>query len=120
MIVKYLGKYDNFEQQENIHLKIGSEYFIVNLDISFYKQRTVIGICSDADGVPRLWDLQLFEVVDARIPNDWVFLHSENNYFFLQPQEFQEDFWDNFHDGDEQAEKIFAQVMEKIRQFHAL
>lgn len=117
MIVKYVK--DTYAgKQKNIHLKLNSNYVVVNINFSFYNQATTIGLCSISDGIPRLWDLGFFEIVNARIPADWVFSVFRNEYFSLEPQEFYDDFWEDFHDGKEEAEKIFENVFKKIQQFH--
>ena len=59
-----------------------------------------------------------------------------NNEYGLQPQEFEGDFWEKFHDGepneiekilrkhrgeeDMDAQRIFKEVVKKIQGFHGL
>lgn len=80
---------------------------------------TYVSIYSNVHDSPVLEELENFEITDNRIPPDWVFQKYEsNNNFFIQPQEFTGNFWDDYHDGNPEAEKIFKEVERKIKQFH--
>ena len=54
-----------------------------------------------------------------------IFLDEKNGFKLLKSKlgilkllKFEGDFWDRYHDGDEEAEKTFAEVMKRLKEFH--
>lgn len=66
-----------------------------------------------------MFDMNIFDIIDPKIPSDWSMIDQGQGYYSLSPNEFSGDFWDRFHDGDSEAEKTFERVVEKIKAFHA-
>ena len=101
--------------------KLNAIYNVFGIDFFLEKtnQEIMISIYSDIHDSPVLEQFKNFEIVDSRIPSDWIFRKSKYiNTFFIQPKEFSSDFWDKYHDGDPEAEKIFQEVERKIKLFH--
>lgn len=59
-------------------------------------------------------------MLDERIPEGWVFQDLKNSCYSLQPKEFCGDFWDDFHDRKEEAQKVYREVANKIYAFHGM
>ena len=111
MIVKYLG--DN-----NAFLIKNKEYVLLAMD--FKGTDILFSVKSDENNIPILVESKNFEVVNGSLPNGWAFQDYGNNMHMLQPQEFFGNFWDDYHDGDLNAEKIFKEVINKIYEFHGM
>jgi hypothetical protein len=74
------------------------------------------------DMVPNKKEIQLFEIVDPAIPNDWVISIPKNGYYCFEPKSFVEfsgDFWEHYYCNDDRAENIFEQERERLENFHA-
>lgn len=111
-------------------LTIGHEHIILGIVFRPAPYSTQVCIQTDvdagdhldgtpySDGGPGLFDMAFFDVVDPRIPPGWLMADMGDGYYRLGPSEFDGDFWDRFHDGDPDAEKLFEQVVEKLKVFH--
>ena len=118
MIVKYLNLHNKEIQYGVSVLERGHDYQI--LDISFWKNNQLpsINILVNKEYYyPASFDLDLFEVINGSVPADWIFYNFESCYS-LCPQEFIGDFWDRYHDGDQEAETVFETVVRNLQKFH--
>ncbi|MCZ2497469.1 hypothetical protein GN316_11930 [Xylophilus sp. Kf1] len=80
---------------------------------------STVTILSDMEDYPGAWDFNHFDIVDNRLPSDWVFCSLESfGLYRLCPQKFTGNFWDNFHDGDKAAEQAFNEVRKDLMDFH--
>lgn len=72
-----------------------------------------------SDGGPGVFDMNLFDVVDPRVPLEWLFVDVGNGYYRLEPDEFAGDFWNRYNDADQGAETTFERIVGKLDAFHA-
>ena len=120
MIVKYVGQKVHELTSADLYLTIGKNYIVIDITYNPHSMIHNVNVPSDSDGEPIVLDANLLIFVDEKVPTGWVFRKLENGYFDLQPQEFCGNFWDNFHDGDEKAEKIYQEVVNNIYTFHGM
>jgi hypothetical protein len=111
-------------------LTIGKTYPVLGIVFRPAPYAAQVCICTDtdaedhstgrpySDGGPGLFDLNLFDVVDSRVPPDWLMSDHGRGYYRLDPREFAGDFWDRFHDASPEAEKTFEQIIERLKVFH--
>jgi hypothetical protein len=71
-----------------------------------------------SNGGPGLFDMSSFDIVDSRIPSEWLMVDHGGGYYGLCPSEFGGDFWDRFHDSDSRAESEFESVLKKLDAYH--
>jgi hypothetical protein len=115
-VFPYSGKGPN----PNAGLTLGHTYIVLGIDFSPNGEiKITVQSNSDYDGTPCLNLLQMFNIVDPRIPPDWCFSGRKGSYYYLEPKEFTGDFWELYHDADPGAEKIFDDVLKKLEAFHA-
>ena len=70
----------------------------------------------DDEETPGLYSMELFEVVDGRIPSDWLMEYSDKGYFSMGPKTWLDEarwrekysFWEAYFDDDPEALKVFA------------
>jgi hypothetical protein len=101
-------------------LTLGNSYVVFS--IKFLKDQNIVqyGIDTDNCEGPGLFDAHLFKIVDHRFPPGFTLHQFEFERYRIQPAEFDGDFWDLYHDADEKAEAIYAQVVERIKKFHGI
>lgn len=69
----------------------------------------------DDTGTPSLWDIQMFETVDEKIPSNW-FCQISNGKIILGPQfVFFNNFWDDFFDGQYEARQAYSLWLETTK-----
>lgn len=89
--------------------------------IYFETEKTKISLIDPEDNEPMVCDFACFNIVDSKIPEEWVISRVHEVNYSIKPIEFQcPGFWDNFYDYDEEAREIFDDVMRKIHLFHGL
>ena len=127
MMIRYARKRDRKFEEKDTSLTLGKTYLVfgVTLRPDSLHRPTLVSILRDSDKTPVQFELQYFDIIDASLPGNWVFYPFKHfgvspGYYELGPKEFTEDFWDQFHNADEQAEKIFRQVKKKLELFHAM
>ena len=113
MIVKYVRERGYQGEGKDPNFELGKSYLVHGVSLLSEGRSTMIGIQRDSDRTPVLIELKYFDVVDSTIPSDWCFFDFKNGCYALEHKEFCGDFWDRFHDGDEHAEKMFEQVLNK-------
>lgn len=117
MIIKYLKDKD---PRNNIHSLIDKKEYVV-LGVHFQNNLPcMVVLLNDKDNYPCLFDLQYFDVLDSRIPDGWILNYPSEEFIFFSPKEFVGNFWENFHDSDEESENTFKNVVNKIYSFHGL
>lgn len=119
MIVRYVRERGYQGSGQDPSLTLGKEYMVFGVNSSLYRCQTELSVLSDKDDYPVIWDAKFFDIVDPRIPDGWGYHLFTEDYYRLCPSEFAGDFWDRFHDGDEAAEKVFAEVRAKLMRFHS-
>lgn len=118
MIVRYVKERGYVGPARDPSLTLGAAYIALAIEFRPTGQGHDICIQRESDGTPVLFPLALFEVVDPRIGSGWCLFDMGDSYFRLMPEEFGGDFWDRFNDGDTEAERIFAEVVRRLRAFH--
>lgn len=110
MIVKFIAKHN---QHEGWLVK--NKLYIV-LGISFNQNDSYpqITIKTEDSDTPAIFSLVDFDIIDAKIDTNWVFIIHTNTNYSIRPIEFSGDFWDKFHDADPNAEKVFWQVYNEL------
>ncbi|RKL78997.1 hypothetical protein D6D63_08450, partial [Moraxella catarrhalis] len=68
---------------------------------------------------PCVFDLSDFEIINSDLPQNWNFILHNNGSVSLRPKEFLNEFWDGFHDGNPEYEKIFWDVYRKLEEFYS-
>ena len=135
MIVKYVRERGYEGEGKDPYLTLGNEYIV--FQISYHTTGGFhFSLPCDSEDDPIFLEASFFDIVDARVPEDFIFKFSEGGYACLQPKEFGGDFWDLYHDnnsgeetvadvvksilnnGDKEVYKTFAGVVERIKQFH--
>ncbi|MFN9001752.1 MAG: hypothetical protein ACK5VW_06815 [Holosporales bacterium] len=120
MIVKYARERGYEGEGKDPYLTIGKNYIIVNLSFRSFDANTYITLAEEDDGESgSVWDIKYFDIVDGSVPSEWVVTKFDHGVVWLSPKEFLGDFWELYHEGDEEAERIFAEVLAKIKAFHS-
>ena len=126
-MIRYVHKRDRKSEDKDPSLTLGKTYLVFGVTFrpNSLQQPTLVSILRDSDETPALFEIQFFDIVNEHLPDNWIFYPFKHfgvspGYYELSPKEFTGDFWDRFHDSDEQAEKIFQQVKKKLEQFHAV
>lgn len=132
MIVRYVRERGYKGNGRDPLLTIGKVYTV--LDIWFRPAPYIaqVCVCTDSDteghpmgvpysdGVPGSFDMNLFDIVDSRVPPDWLMSDYGCGYYKLEPNEFTGDFWDRYHDADPDAERVYKQLVKRLEAFHNL
>jgi hypothetical protein len=72
-------------------------------------------ILGEERSTPALQRADQFEIVTDAIPACWVARFKANTYLQLSPREWsQENFWNRFFDGDQEARKVFEETYRAI------
>ena len=118
MIVRYVRERGYKGEGKDPWVSLYKKYVALSVTFSLQEQCAEISVLDDLEKTPILIDLSYFDIIDSRIPENWCFLNLQEGYCRLTPQEFDGDFWDEFHDGHPEAEAVFDKVMEKLHEFH--
>ena len=117
MIVKYVRERGYVGEGKDPHLTLGNEYIVFR--ISYHITRGFhFSLPCDSEDDPIILEASFFEIVDKNVPESFIFEFYEGGHACLQPKEFSGDFWDLYHDGDEEAEKTFANVVKRLKLFY--
>jgi len=120
MIVKYIRERGYEGEGKDPHFLLGKTYYVLGINFNHIGKPIDVSIQCDSDHTPVLLDLKFLDVINPAIPHDWCFFDFNNGFYRLCPKEFGGDFWDEFHDGVESAEALFANTLQKIKRFHKL
>lgn len=120
MIVSYVRERGYVGDGKDPNVTIGKKYLVFGIYLRPNSQEypSLVTVLRDSDDYPVQFELKYFDIVDERLPENWVFADLGNAYYRLCSQEFLGDFWERFHDTDEQAERTFQEVKEKLERFH--
>lgn len=89
--------------QKSPWLTVGKIYMALALTIESGEVTRVL-IESDEDNVPKDFFINQFEVIDENEPDNWISKDGPGDTVWKAPASWlEEDFWDRFDDGDEQA-----------------
>jgi len=102
------------EKQKDSWLTTGHTYTVLSVIVgaSGKLQFRLIG---DDKYTPFLADANQFEVTDTKIPKSWEINFSPNSHFSISPKAWcRVGFWDDYFDGDPEAEAIFDREKEVI------
>lgn len=99
-------------------LSVGSSYTVVevglNLAAEEQSNRMLYRLAADDAGVAGLYESDLFEVTDARVPPGWL-LAGEGESFRLGPARFlRPGFWEEFFDNVAAARLEFDDEVRRI------
>ncbi len=120
MIVRYARLCERFESLQNDpSLTVGKEYLVFVIAFSSHRCETVFSIQADSDGTPILRNAKDFDIVDPRLPDGWGCYVFTAEHLAIYPADLAGGLWDRYHDGDEEAERIFEAVKQKLIAFHA-
>lgn len=67
------------------------------------------------DAEPCLYDFELFEVVDERLPEDWLMTEYPDGAVYISPAETNTvGFFEDWHDSVEEARRVFLEVKTRV------
>lgn len=123
MIIKCIKEkiYKNGKKDE--FLILGKEYIAYSIGYNNNKEIVYdIIFCQHimpykAEYIISHFKTEYFEVVDDRIPNDYI-IRIKDNEFFINPKEFEDGSLENFYDGDPEAVKAIENLTKRIKEFH--
>lgn len=98
----------------NPRVTLGREYDVIGI----YGAGPTIKyrLVADDGKMPSLQDARQFQIVCARIPDDWVFQFLTSSEWELAPASMSNaGFWEAFFDGDQDARSQFVEACQKIR-----
>ncbi len=115
MIIRHTRKRE--DRKEDTHLTLNKKYLVIGV---YYvpNQGSKFIIQCDTDNEVGWFLSKYFDLVDAHVPPDFSYTFYESGRSELEPTVFDGDFWDRFHEGDPDAEKIFDQEVKRIKAFH--
>ena len=122
MIVKYARERGYKGQGKDPSVSLGKKYLAFGIDFrpNSLEYPPLVIIWTDSEQNLAMFELSLFEIIVESVPTDWVFHDLGEGYLRLTPKEFLGEFWDQFNDGDENAEHISRSVRKKLEDFHSL
>lgn len=116
LCVKNRGKYEAKDPERNFDgFTIGKTYNVISIQHKFLPK---VGyslnytIIDDSEQI-YLAPADLFKLTQEVIPGDWVF-HNYSIGAIIGPKEWRNDFWDDFHNGEEKAILKFVEVLQKL------
>lgn len=119
MIVRYVRERGYKGEGKDPSVTIGRDYIALGVTFRSDNYLDEVSLRRDSDGTPVLFELKYFDIIDGRIPYDWMLMPISVGHS-LEPKEFFGDFWDLYHDGDEEADKLFEFVVKKTEGFHEI
>ncbi|MGE4399432.1 MAG: hypothetical protein AB7D29_07915 [Campylobacterales bacterium] len=120
MIVKYVNERERpVKDGQDPYLRIGQNYIVFSF--IFKQTSSYVVLLTDASYGEELyeWDAKLFDIVDDRIPQDWVLNKIAEGEYSIHPKEFMDGFPSKFNDEkDELTKVLFKIIYEKLKKFH--
>lgn len=93
---------------------IGEEVVTV-LGLSFSMERGVMyTLWSKKHQTPVKHEAGEFDLVDGEVSPHWAIELHDLGRVYIGPPEWQGDFWDLYHDGDPDADRLFHEVMNNL------
>lgn len=110
-------KLTKLSQNHNGSLTLGKDYIVIAISLRPDEKYPSITIRRDDDGTPCVFSLELFDMINSEIPQNWGWYELDSGfkgYYRLQPIEFNGNFWDDYHDGNEKADELFEKVYNSL------
>ncbi|MFO0756332.1 MAG: hypothetical protein U0359_07555 [Byssovorax sp.] len=96
------------DEFKNEHLSPGAMYTVIGLDDEHFR------VLNDRDE-PVLYPKFLFDVVDSRVPKDWVRREDADGAYYVDPIECAiPGFYEDYFDGRPAAVAAFQAAMKKM------
>lgn len=115
MIVQYVKERGYVGQGLDPLYTLGKKYIVLSVGFYEFDRPVSFTILSEDDNTPSLVSSEYFELITNEVPNGWVLTQHGNGFFSLRPHEFTGTFWDDFNEGDSDAEKTFERVYSKLK-----
>ena len=71
-------------------------------------------VAAEIQGTPALFDARLFEIVDGRLPPNWMATADGERLEFQPAAWAGAGFWERFFDGDPDASRAYHEEVDKI------
>jgi len=109
--LKILDPNTGKELESSSSLTVGKEYVVLSIHVED-RDNTKFQILRD-DHTPSFHNANQFEVISSKIPNTWQIDFIPKSYLSLGPKAWSRPgFWDDYFDGDPEAEAIFDREKE--------
>jgi hypothetical protein len=119
MIVLFANQQHDKKKKNHSSLILGQQYLVFSMWFYACSTEKHVVVMAD-DYTPALFNIESFDFIDNRVPEEWGIYRIHSNKYLLGPSVFSVDFWNRYHDGDQEAEKIFIQVRKQLISFHGL
>lgn len=117
MIVKYITDL-NVQKERNYCQIPNKEYLVYSIFTSSHDNLVHYNLYDD-EHMKKLTAVNaaLYQIIDNRIPSDWLFTLSRNKFFHIIPQKFLDacngNFEEHYYNFDPNAEPIIERVINK-------
>jgi hypothetical protein len=117
--IRIINSVTGEEIQSSPWLTIRRDYIVLSVDVDQNKE-VLFRLISDNSPSPVLFNSRQFEVVDGRLPSNWVAWNDETGAFGLRPKEwlrpgFWEDYFNNNLDAVHDFEKERTVIMTEAK-----
>lgn len=117
MLVKYIKHTENVKyKNEDL---VGVHFAVLSIEFNTKGEADKL-LIDKGTATPVLFDIECFDIVDSKIPQNWTFRIANCGSVFLEPQEFIGDFWDNYYNEDDDAQEILMKIKKEMKTFHGL
>lgn len=119
MVVKCIKIFDskrNIIEYSN-WIKLGGVYTVLEI---YYEQNKNImyRIITEDNGVPALFEHDMFEVLNGIIPDNWVVYSKMSHCITIGPEAWSnDDFWESYFNVEKSAIECYNQEVKKILDF---
>lgn len=104
--LRIIDAIDGKVETDSAWLRVGREYTV--LAISAFGGRVLLRIASDEAGVPALFQAEMFEVVDSRLPSSWRATLEQSGGLDIGPDAWlQAGFWEDYFNDAPEAVAIY-------------
>jgi len=111
--LKFIDPDTGKEVESSSSLTVGKEYVVLSVHVED-GYSTKFQILRD-DGTPSFHIANQFEVISSKIPDTWQIDFVLNSHLSLEPKAWSRlGFWDDYFDGDPEAEAIFDEEKEAM------
>ena len=103
-------------------ITVGNTYLAVELNIApsaeDTSQRLLFRLSADDEGVPGLYEADLFVAVDERMPSEWVLTqNSHGGSYVIGPRSWSgPGFWEDYFDGAASARQAFDAELQRMNE----
>lgn len=100
--LRIIDAIDGKVETDSAWLRVGREYSV--LAISVFGGRILLRIASDDAGVPALFQAEMFEVIDARLPSSWRAILDQSGGLDIGPAAWlRAGFWEDYFNNAPEA-----------------